>query len=139
MKVRISTLSLRLPAAHHKRRPLLSLQASLEAYQRSVKQEPQQVRFAAALALHTQAPAPTAAPATTPATPAQVEAIAEFRPHAERACRALYVRPDDARTCVRRVLDAALPPSLEDAVRPTSSTAPRVERRGTTAAPDGRE
>ena len=86
-----------------------------------------------------QAPAPSAAPATTPATPAQVEAVAEFRPHAERACRALYVRPDDARTCVRRVLDAALPLSLEDAERPTPATAPRVQGRGTTVAPDGRE
>ena len=84
-----------------------------------------------------QAPAPPAA--TTPATPAQAAAIAEFRPHAERACRALYVRPDDARTCVRRVLDAALPLSLEDAERPTPTTAPPVDGRGTTVAPDGRE
>ena len=86
-----------------------------------------------------QAPKPTASPATTPATPAQIGAVAEFRPHAERACRALYVRPDDARTCVRRVLDAALPLSLEDAERPTPTTAPRFEGRGTTVAPDGRE
>ena len=85
------------------------------------------------------AQAPPAAPATTPATPAQAEAIAGFRPHAERACRALYVRPDDARTCVRRVLDAALPLSLEDAERPTPTTAPPVDGRGTTVAPDGRE
>ncbi len=83
-----------------------------------------------------QAPALTAAPATTPA---QVEAVAEFRLHAERACRALYVRRDDARTCVRRVLDAALPLSLEDAERPTPTTAPRVEGQRTTGAPDGRE
>jgi len=82
------------------------------------------------------AQAPPAAPATTPA---QAEAIAGFRPHAERACRALYVRPDDARTCVRRVLDAALPLSLEDAERPTPTTAPPVGGRGTTVAPDGRE
>ncbi len=75
------------------------------------------------------AQAPLAAPATTPATPAQAEAIAGFRPHAERACRALYVRPDDARTCVRRVLDAALPLSLEDAERPTPMTAPPVDGR----------
>ena len=85
------------------------------------------------------AQAPLAAPATTPATPAQAEAIAGFRPHAERACRALYVRPADARTCVRRVLDAALPLSLEDAERPTPRTAPPVDGRGTTVAPDGRE
>ena len=89
-----------------------------------------------------QAPAPPAAPATTPATPAtpaQAEAVAEFRPHAERACRALYGRPDDARTCVRRVLDAALPLSLEDAERPTPTIAPPAGGRGTTVAPDGRE
>src|SRR5215213_1642731 len=85
------------------------------------------------------APAPPVAPATTPALPAQVEAIAEFRPHAERACRALYVRPDDARTCIRRVLDAALPLSLEDAERPAATPAPQVGGRGTTVAPDGRE
>jgi hypothetical protein len=85
------------------------------------------------------AQAPPAAPATTPATPAQAEAITEFRPHAERACRALYGRPDDARTCVRRVLDAALPLSLEDAERPTPAIAPPLGGRGTTVAPDGRE
>ena len=85
------------------------------------------------------AQAPPAAPATTPATSAQAEAIAEFRPHAERACRARYGRPDDARTCGRRVLDAALPLSLEDAERPTPTTAPPVDGRGTTVAPDGRE
>ena len=85
------------------------------------------------------AQAPQAAPTTTPATPAQAEAIAGFRPHAERACRALYVRPDDARTCVRRVLDAALPLSLEDAERPTPTIAPPPGGRGTTVAPDGRE
>ena len=86
-----------------------------------------------------QAPALPTAPATTPATPAQVEAIAEFRPHAERACRALYVRPDDARTCVRRVLDAAVPLSLEDAERPRATPIPPIGGRGTTVAPDGRE
>ena len=86
-----------------------------------------------------QAPPPTVAPATTPATPAQVEAIAGLRPHAERACRALYVRPDDARTCVGRVLDAALPLSLEDAERPSATPAPPIGGRGTTVAPDGRE
>ena len=85
------------------------------------------------------AQAPPAVPATTPATSAQAEAIAEFRPHAERACRALYGRPDDARTCVRRVLDAALPLSLEDAERPTPTIAPPPGGRGTTVAPDGRE
>ena len=85
------------------------------------------------------AQAPPPAPATTPATSAQAEAVAEFRPHAERACRALYVRPDDARTCVRRVLDAALPLSLEDAERPTPTIAPPPGGRGTTVAPDGRE
>ena len=85
------------------------------------------------------AQAPPAAPATTPATSAQAEAVAEFRPHAERACRALYGRPDDARTCVRRVLDAALPLSLEDAERPTPTIAPPPGGRGTTVAPDGRK
>ena len=50
-----------------------------------------------------------------------------------------YVRPDDTRSCVQRVLDAALPLSLEDAERPTPTTAPPVEGRGTTVAPDGRE
>ena len=69
----------------------------------------------------------------------KAEAVAEFRPHAERACRALYGRPDDARTCVRRVLDAALPLSLEDAERPTPTIAPPPGGRGTTVAPDGRE
>ena len=86
-----------------------------------------------------QTPAPPAAPATTLATPAQAEAVAEFRPHAERACRVLYVRPDDARTCIRRVLDAALPLSLEDAERPSATPAPPIGGRGTTVAPDGRE
>jgi hypothetical protein len=87
-----------------------------------------------------QAPAPpTATTPATPATPAQAAAIAEFRPHAERACRAHYLRPDDSRSCIQRVLDAALPLSLENAERPTPTTAPPVEGRGTTVAPDGRE
>src|SRR5215204_5268940 len=63
-----------------------------------------------------QPPAPPAAPlapAPTPATPAQARAVAEFRPHAERVCRALYVRPDAAETCVQRVLDAALPLAMD--------------------------
>jgi hypothetical protein len=69
----------------------------------------------------------------------QTEAIAAFRPHAERACRALYVRPDAAAACVRRVLDAALPLALGPTEPPTPGPAPPAETRGTTVAPDGRE
>ena len=87
-----------------------------------------------------QVPALPTPPAGTPATPAQTAALAEFRPHAEQICRALYLRPDSALTCIQRVLDAALPLSLEDDGRPVpTNTAPPTGSQGTTVAPDGRE
>ena len=102
------------------------------------------VLLASALALPghaiAQAPAPPAAnSATTPATPAQIQALAAFRPHAEQVCRAIYLRPDAAATCVERLLDAALPLAMEPTAPQPPSVAPPAESRATTVAPDGRE
>ncbi len=83
---------------------------------------------------------PVASPApAASATPVQTQAIAAFRPHAERVCRALYVRPDAAAACVQRILNAALPLALDSTEPPTPGATPPAETRGTTVAPDGRE
>ena len=102
------------------------------------------VLLASALALPghaiAQAPAPPAAdPTTAPATPAQIQAIAAFRPHAEQVCRALYLRPEAEATCVERLLDAALPLAMEPTAPQPPSVAPPAASRATTVAPDGRE
>jgi hypothetical protein len=72
-------------------------------------------------------------------TPAQTQAIAAFKPHAEQACRALYVRPDAVETCLARVLDAALPLAAADPAAPNATVAPPPRASRSTVAPDGRE
>jgi hypothetical protein len=87
-----------------------------------------------------QAPAPPAVdPTTASATPAQIQALVAFRPHAEQVCRALYLRPEAAATCVERLLDAALPLAMETTEPQPPSVAPPAASRATTVAPDGRE
>jgi hypothetical protein len=87
-----------------------------------------------------QAPAPPVAdPAAAPATPAQIQALAAFRPHAEQVCRALYLRPEAAAICVERLLDAALPLAMETTEPRPPSVTPPGPSRATTVAPDGRE
>lgn len=78
-------------------------------------------------------------PTPAPATPEQTQAIATFRPHAEQVCRALYVRPDAAATCVQRILDAAVPLALDSAELQAPGAIPSAVTGRTTVAPDGRE
>ena len=76
----------------------------------------------------------------TPATPLQAQALADFRPHVDQLCQALYGRPDAAESCRQRVLDAALPLDLEPTAAPAPGfVIPQAETRAGTVAPDGSE
>ena len=79
-------------------------------------------------------PSVEAAPPTAP----QREALAAFQPQVVQLCRALYSGPNAVESCLRRVLDAALPLDLAPTVAPPLNGSPRPEP-GSTVAPDGRE